>query len=164
MSTRSLTAVKINGEYKIAQYGHYDGYPAGQGVTALQFLIKGMKKEKFITKLERLRFAITEQEDRECIKRQKNIDGAEILKYVQNRKDNIVANNLEFAQDNLLCEWAYLIDFDDNSFEVYSARLTSRKYGDTAPKEGFESLNLLKKYNLNNLPSKKEFINDFDIL
>ena len=37
MTTRSLTAVKINGEYKIAQYGYYDGYPSGQGVTILKF-------------------------------------------------------------------------------------------------------------------------------
>ena len=38
MGTRNLTAVYIDGEYKVAQYGQWDGYPEGQGMTALTFL------------------------------------------------------------------------------------------------------------------------------
>ena len=37
MGTRHLTAVHVDGEYKIAQYGQWDGYPEGQGMTALTF-------------------------------------------------------------------------------------------------------------------------------
>ena len=48
MTTRSLTAVKVDGEYKIAQYGHYDGYPLGQGIYVLKFLLEDMKKDKFL--------------------------------------------------------------------------------------------------------------------
>lgn len=36
MGTRNLTMVKYNGEIKVAQYGQYDGYPSGQGLTALR--------------------------------------------------------------------------------------------------------------------------------
>lgn len=35
MGTRNLTAVYLDGQYKVAQYGQWDGYPEGQGITAL---------------------------------------------------------------------------------------------------------------------------------
>ena len=38
MGTRSLTAVVLNGKYKVAQYAQYDGYPSGQGAEALEFV------------------------------------------------------------------------------------------------------------------------------
>ena len=38
MGTRNLTCVYKNGEYRVAQYGQWDGYPEGQGVTILEFL------------------------------------------------------------------------------------------------------------------------------
>lgn len=31
MGTRNLTAVYLDGEYKIAQYGQWDGYPKDKG-------------------------------------------------------------------------------------------------------------------------------------
>lgn len=31
MGTRNLTAVYLDGQYKVAQYGQWDGYPEGQG-------------------------------------------------------------------------------------------------------------------------------------
>ena len=47
MGTRNLTAVFIDGEYKVAQYGQWDGYPGGQGMTALHFLRDEMEEERF---------------------------------------------------------------------------------------------------------------------
>jgi hypothetical protein len=38
MGTRHLIAAKIDGVYKLAQYGQWDGYPDGQGVAVLDFL------------------------------------------------------------------------------------------------------------------------------
>jgi len=38
MGTRHLIAVAIDGEYKVAQYGQWDGYFEGQGVDVLNFL------------------------------------------------------------------------------------------------------------------------------
>ena len=40
MGTRNLTTVIKNSETKVAQYGQWDGYPGGQGLTALKFLLK----------------------------------------------------------------------------------------------------------------------------
>ena len=49
MGTRHTTAVKQNGEYKVAQYGQWDGYPEGAGVSILSFLKKCIKKGKMDT-------------------------------------------------------------------------------------------------------------------
>jgi len=38
MGTRGLTCVYKDEEYKVAQYGQWDHYPSGQGVTILSFL------------------------------------------------------------------------------------------------------------------------------
>ena len=38
MGTRNLTIVYSNGEYKVAQYGQWDGYPEGLGVQLLKYL------------------------------------------------------------------------------------------------------------------------------
>jgi len=38
MGTRGLTSVIYKNETKIAQYGQWDHYPAGQGATVLKFL------------------------------------------------------------------------------------------------------------------------------
>ncbi|RYP26069.1 hypothetical protein DL767_008172 [Monosporascus sp. MG133] len=38
MGTRHLILVYYKGQYRIAQYGQWDGYPEGQGVTVLRFV------------------------------------------------------------------------------------------------------------------------------
>lgn len=60
MGTRGLTAVILDGEHKIAQYGQWDHYPSGQGLTALAFCREAMaddaKRDAFIANLRRCRF------------------------------------------------------------------------------------------------------------
>ena len=46
MGTRNLTAVFIGGQYKVAQYGQWDGYPEGNGKKILEFL-KSLTKKDF---------------------------------------------------------------------------------------------------------------------
>ena len=41
MGTRNLTMVYSNGNYKVVQYGQFDGYPSGLGVQVLSFLKGG---------------------------------------------------------------------------------------------------------------------------
>ena len=38
MGTRNLSCAYMDGEFKVAQYGQWDGYPEGQGLTILEFL------------------------------------------------------------------------------------------------------------------------------
>jgi hypothetical protein len=56
MGTRHLTIVKVDGIVKVAQYGQWDGYPKGQGVTIANFLQKKMDLRKFKKELRALTF------------------------------------------------------------------------------------------------------------
>ena len=51
MGTKNLTCVYCNGAYRVAQYGQWDGYPDGQGITALTFLRDKMNIEEFTRKI-----------------------------------------------------------------------------------------------------------------
>lgn len=136
MGTRNLTIVHSNGEYKVAQYGQWDGYPEGLGVQLLKYL-KGIN-------INELRNAVNDctylsKEDFDEIN--KNIDevrkdnprfswqkfypelsrdtGGDILELIMFKNKTKLKNSLNFAADSLFCEWAYVIDLDKNTYEVW---------------------------------------------
>lgn len=160
MTTRSLTVVKMNGEIKLAQPSYGEGFPYLQGVCTLNFLLNEMDKEKFIQKLNTGNYCETFS----LKKRPVQIDGSEILKYIQNLKGNIASYDFEDGKVPIYYEYAYLIDFDDNTFEIYAKNRQSIKNMGTSKKDGFEYLNLLRRYDLNNLPSISNFKDTFDII
>lgn len=195
MGTRHLIAVKLNGEYKVAQYGQWDGYPEGQGVAVLEFLRKSNLSE-FKKRLLRVRFWdevkdkefidsynanapqwSNEQDKRTAAQRrwwelfQSRDLGAKILANIANSDDDeiLLKNSISFAADSLFCEFAYVIDFDKNTFEVFRgfnkdeldaeerfARLSLSK--DT---NEYKQVKFIKSFDLNNLPTKEEFLNEF---
>jgi len=149
MGTRHLICCVIDGEYKVAQYGQWDGYPSGQGVRVLNFLKNRIDcgpfgtMELFKEKLRTITEISNDEIDETC--RAVGIDpteryitwdgakkhsqnyphlsrdtGAEILDIVYYSPLNMkLKTTLNFAADSLFCEWCYVIDFDKNTFEVY---------------------------------------------
>jgi len=67
MGTRHLICVVKDGEYKVAQYGQWDGYLSGQGQDIVKFIIKSMEKDKFLNSLDKCRFIDVEGKDKELI-------------------------------------------------------------------------------------------------
>ena len=61
MGTRNLVAVQIDGQYKIAQYGQWDGYPSGKGLEVLEFLRERMNEEAFVKALRNSSFIAPEK-------------------------------------------------------------------------------------------------------
>ena len=177
MGTRNLTCVYVDGEYKVAQYGQWDGYPNGQGTTALEFLLDA-NLDKFTEKVRNLKW-IT---DEECERIDKVKDwtrkypelsrdtGAEILEFIDQGVTK-VGNALSFAGSSLFCEWAYVIDLDTNLFEIYQGfnkkRIEEGRFlsDDSAlDTEGdYEPVRLLKTYNLDDLPTKNQFLLDLSL-
>ena len=193
MGTRGLTMVVSNGETKVAQYGQWDHYPSGQGITALKFL-QDFDFNKFAKKLTLCKF-IDEEKQKEidaflaeigCPDSWMDMDqarqykekyqylsrdhGAGILYMIYNSEDNEIwlHDQTNFAADSLFCEYAYVIDLDKKTFEIYSGF----NHSDVDESERFAYLKdsvrdgdygvirHLKTYSLDDLPTEKQFLED----
>lgn len=168
MGTRHLVSVVKDGEFKIAQYGQWDGYPSGQGVTVLAFLKNKKRVAKLKKSLDRVRFLDHEGRDKQFVEdhdskapkymsstdertiEQKNWYnaficrdiGADILENIMDSIGEVLLNdNSSFATESD-CEWEYKISFDCNLLGVY------------------ESGKVVGAYNLNYLPTKKQFLKE----
>lgn len=145
MSTRHLTCVVVGGEYKVAQFGQFDGYPSGQGVDILDFLRNKLKRELFFSKLSKTYQPNDEQINHWWVELGHDLKngngfvsfdlarkfdenhpslsrstGGKILELIQNADDPLpLLLDKEFAADSLFCEWCYVVDFDKGTFEVF---------------------------------------------
>jgi hypothetical protein len=148
MGTRNLIAVYLNGEYCIAQYCQWDGYPEGQGKDVLAFCRKLQGKEVYDRFVRQLKTTVWIEEEKlnqlwkeagadergmieynlakEFSKRYPQFSrdtGAGILDWVYYGNHNLeqleLSNGITFAGDGLFCEWAYVLDLDKNQLEVY---------------------------------------------
>jgi hypothetical protein len=194
MGTRSLTVVVHNNEVKVAQYGQWDGYPKGQGKTLLSFLKDASKVETLKQLLPKVRFQ-TQKDIKEqteflksigCENGWMNIEqgklfrnkyplhhrdvGGEILDLILLLKDSnefILTDAYYFAADSLWCEWAYVVDFDKNTFEVYaglnSEEISKEDRFFSLYKKGekYKPVKLFMSFSLDELPDEKEFIKHF---
>ncbi len=189
MGTRNLTMVISNGETKVAQYGQWDGYPSGQGATALRFL-REVNIERFKEKLKSLHWLTNEEIEKiesvgdwtthhPYLSRDRGADILNIImysKYEESHKEKTFSGNIvglvdqsDFAADSLLNEWTYVIDLDKETFEVYSgfnkSPLTEsdRFYHLEEKKQGgFYPVKIVKSFSLLNIPTEDEFIAELE--
>jgi hypothetical protein len=143
MGTRNLACVVKNGEYKLARYCQWDGYPSGQGRDILEFLRNDFDRTTFEVGLANIKEVTTAQlkqfwtdcgADPKCdwvtleisekfktvypeLSRDPN--HASILKGIQTGTVQWSNPELNFVSDSLFCEWCYVIDLDKGTFEIY---------------------------------------------
>lgn len=169
MGTRNLTCVVQDGEYKIAQYGQWDGYPSGQGLVALNFL-QNVNLDEFREKIKQVKFLTTEDlkllDDNTWKDTHPQLSRdicAHILQFVMDDYTEFV-NSVSFAGDSLFCEWAYVIDLDKNTFEVYNGfnqrplDESERFYGIKPENRNYEPVKHIYTFDLLNLPTEEEFL------
>lgn len=192
MGTRNLTVVVFGEEIRVAQYGQWDGYPSGNGVVILDFLRNKMNA-KFFSGLLRTKFI----DNKEIQKKWKNVGaddsvmvdmgvaekfkekyfqlsrdcGANVLEHIQNTSGNIeLGNEFVFGGDSLFCEWAYVVDLDNNCLEVYAGFNKTSLNGDgrfaylEKSWEEYKPIKLIKKYDLDALPQKRDFVRELEKL
>lgn len=184
MGTRNLTIVHKNGEYKVAQYGQWDGYPEGLGATLLKFL-QSVNMDAFRNAIDNISF-YTQEDLKEIDKRiadmreilpnytwQKDYShlsrdcGGDILNQIVFKGVTKVKNDIEFAADSLFCEWAYVVDLDTNKFEVYKGfneeKLNSDErfyYLEEKSEGNYHPVRFIKSYDIDELPDEKTFISE----
>ena len=194
MGTRNLTIVFMDGEYRVAQYGQWDGYPDGQGIVCLRFLRDKMDEKLFREMLSRIKYIDEDKLDKLWFNYGMNSDGsinindadrfrnafpefsrntgAKILALIQNdgTTSNCLKDSIAFAANGLFCEWAYVVDFDKRTFEVYQGFNETplneedrfyflREYEDDDAE--YHGVKLVKEFNLDDLPDDNTFIEAF---
>ena len=143
MGTRNLTCVFKDGEYKVAKYCQWDGYPSGQGQSIIDFLVDTYKPKKFAKRVDQI-VEVSNEEVKERWKAcgaddsgfvtmdieqafqvanshlDRNLGGGKLLEYIQGTKNPEMGERyLEFAADSLFCEWCYVLDLDREQLEIY---------------------------------------------
>lgn len=180
MGTRHLIAVQKNNEYKVAQYGQWDGYLSGQGDSILKFFHEN-DLETFRNKVDNCFFGTQEQIE-EAYAPYSNGDGwmtmeqsaafkltefahlsrdtgADILNVILKSDGPLMqVDNIEFAKDSLFCEYAYVIDLDKDILEVYQGFNTDplpegARFTGKAKFDGdYQAVKLVASFQLEKLP------------
>jgi hypothetical protein len=128
MGTRGLTKVIKNDKVVVAQYGQWDHYPSGQGLTALRFL----RDEANVDKLDKGLYWLYEVESKDVGEIVDRIGednfvtaypslirdtGAGILELIANAKGALpVLLDSDFEKDELFCEGVFTVNLDDRTF------------------------------------------------
>jgi len=192
MGTRNLTIVYIDGEYKVAQYGQWDGYPEGQGATCLEFC-KRLSDVGFRAEFERKIRAckwITQQDadainariesgELKCWQDEypelSRDTCADILQLIADSKDEIkLKNSLSFAAA-CDCEYAWVIDLDNNTFEGYIGfnktllsederfAFLEKDVPEYEKESGYHPVKFVAKWSLDELPSLEDMCAAFEV-
>lgn len=184
MGTRNLTCVVKDGKYVVSSYGQWDGYPSGQGKTILNFLNTEFDLEIFKDKISKSRYITEEEIDTKWVECGGNPNsdyagydvsnlfktkypefsrdtGAKILELIQKSENGLqTIEYIDFIACGS-CEWAYVIDLDLGTFEVYknnNEELTEKDRFFQFQKDGDIPAKLVRKYKLERLPKEKTFL------
>lgn len=189
MGTRHMIAVVSDDKYRVAQYGQWDGYPSGQGVGVLGFLASD-KLESLKRNALKCSF-ITDDEYKDLVKDYTNADadkffgkypqfsrdtGSNILNLVADADDGLkLRDDYRFAADSLFCEWAYVIDLDKNTFEIYKGfnqtpleaherffGMVCERYSNRKSSDVYHPVKLQKVFSLLDLPTIEEFLEELE--
>lgn len=147
MGTRHLTCVVLDKKIRVAQYGQWNGYYEGQGETVVKFIEKrllspfGLSKFKkridkcaWITEADRKARWIeagadadsdlvtmqVSQKHSELYPESSRDTGADVLDLIYKSTEGLkLTDSSDFAADSLFCEFAYVLDLDNETLEVY---------------------------------------------
>ena len=127
MGTRGLYCVVQDDKFKVAQYGQWDAYPSGQGLDILSFLRAKPDEGNIDAFKDKIR-ALKQLTNKASASLWEDLDKnpqlsrdtcAQIMTLIDEGKVSSVHLQAGFAADSLFCEWAYVINLDEDVLEVY---------------------------------------------
>jgi hypothetical protein len=140
MGTRGITEVIYNDKIVVSQYGQWDHYPSGQGITILNFLSNPLNIDKLKNSLNlHLTYEASDDELKKIYANYFREDGmgsledgerfskdypsltrdtgGGILEVIANATDPVpLVLDPDFKNDDLFCEGIYIINLDDETF------------------------------------------------
>lgn len=167
MSTRGLVLVKKNNEIRIAEYNGHDSYPSSLGVflyeiindkDELAFIKSVVDKCKFVKSSDNL----SEHED--ISSDTEFEDFYNTLKSKANDDVILLTNSSFFGEDSLFCEWAYMVDLDEEKLIVFVGFNEDKDLQDQlfkiddAYEDGYYGCRRLCEIGFNESKSKEEFL------
>lgn len=88
----------------------------------------------------------------------------ELLLQFNQLEEIVTTDSYEFAKDSLYCEWAYIIDFDKNAFEVYKGlntmgiRPEDRFFSFYEKSNDYYPVKIIRSFPIDKLPEVDEFL------
>lgn len=168
MGTRSSIGIHIDGKDKLT-YNQYDGYPTNMGVAVYTQVVDmirelGWKKIASLSKkMKQVKSdkAFTEKQKEKYGHHWEQVstgkDMYSLLRGLQGDlygmiKEGVMVGHNEFIHDSLFCEWAYILNVDEKTFEIYQGFQTSPpkdgRYKDVPINDGYYACNLIHTIDL----------------
>lgn len=191
MGTRNLTVVRIDDKVVVAKYCQWDGYPSSAGVRLLNALngadldviADNARKSSFIddAKLQMLwrdagaddsgwvNMDISDTFKKQHPLLHRDTPGAGVIEALK-LGPVITSDSFNFGRESLFCEWAYLIDLDAGTFQVYKGFNKDAPVGPENPwftedqvvraeaNSGYFPVSLVAVYGLNELPTAESLV------
>lgn len=179
MGTRGAVGFRANNQDRVS-YNHFDSYPSGLGAEVLEF-IQGSNLASLKSAAERIilideSIPPTPQQIQDCkpwtdlsVSNQSTSDWYCLLRDAQGNlhayTDGLkyMSDASSFLLDSLFCEYAYIINTDEQVLEFYSgfnqkARTRKGRYAALKidPKDKYYGVALIKKYPLDEIMSATE--------
>lgn len=183
MGTRGLCGFVVDGDVKAA-YNHFDSYPSGLGVEVLTWA-RYADLDDVTARARALRMVDEDSEPSDddirhlehlaALRARRDVsDWYVLMREAQGDLDaylraGVMLDGADFAQDSLFCEWAYLVNLDDRTLEVYRGFQTEphergRFASQDAHTAGYAPVALLRTYALGALPGDDEFVDELAVL
>lgn len=186
MGTRGVFGIRVDNVDKLG-YNHSDSYPSGLGLTMLEAARSLMENEQSFRESAKNLLLVCEDvepSDKQIekysqysnvdVSRQTNADWYCLLHQLQGDIEatleaGVMLDGTAFILDSLFCEWGYVINLDDNIFEVYKGfqrepHLKGR-YSKFHPNDEYHPVGnkyypcaLVVEFDLFNLPSEETFL------
>ena len=139
MGTRHITAVVSEGQFVVAQYGQWDGYPTGAGNNIVAIIsgkigqlkdslrhivpVESGTVERYWTECGAYDWGADMETCQRFKAKHMTLDrdtGPDILNILIHTEVPVELHlDVDFIGNGLFCEWVYVVDLDSGMFEIY---------------------------------------------